>query len=350
MRVKAEVIRGFEDTISNMQELKLDNGGSFRMEERFKRILVTGGAGFIGSHFVEAALQKGLRVKVLDNLSSGRLDNLSSCLVDERLEFVEGDIRCASVVDTAAKGIDAVVNLAALVSVPNSIKEPKRTALTNSLGTLSLLEACVKNRIERFVYASSCAVYGNPRYLPIDEEHPTNPLSPYAASKLAGEAYCNAFTATYGLETVCLRLFNVYGLRQGGGPYAGVIVKFLERLKQGKAPVIFGDGSQTRDFVHVSDVVEALLLSLDCEGVGERINVGSGRAVTINELAQLMMRITGKDMVPIYEARRDGEITYSEVNIAKAQSLLGYRPRVSLEEGLARIISERFRDPSTIHA
>ncbi len=318
------------------------------MEGTFERILVTGGAGFIGSHLVEAILRDSFGVRVLDNLSSGNLANLSSCQKNERLELVKGDIRDKDVVGIAAKGVDAVVHLAALVSVPSSSKSPRKALLTNSLGTLNLLKTCVKNRVRRFVYASSCAVYGNPRYMPIDEEHPTNPLSPYAASKLAGEAYCGAFTATYGLETVCLRFFNVYGPRQTSGPYAGVIVKFLETLGRGEAPVIFGDGSQTRDFVYVGDVVEALLLAMSREDVaGERMNVGSGRAVTINEVAQLLMKMTCRDMVPIYEPRREGEIIHSEANIHKAERLLGYQPRISLEDGLSRVVSERFRTPST---
>lgn len=194
--------------------------------------------------------------------------------------------------------------------------------------------------MKRFVFASSCAVYGNPKYVPIDEEHPLNPLSPYAASKLAGEAYCKAFTAAYGLETVCLRFFNVYGPRQSNGQYAGVIVKFIERLRRGQNPIIFGDGNQTRDFIYVHDVAEALLTALDSSGaVGETINIGSGKAVTINDLAQTLMKIVGKVMIPIYKEKREGEIAQSQANIAKAKRLLGFKPDVSLENGLNKIFN-----------
>lgn len=304
------------------------------------RILITGGAGFIGSHFVEAALKRDYNVTVLDNLSSGKSCYLPSPPNDRDFRFVKGDIRRMSSIGEALEDVEKIVHLAALVSVPVSIREPRKTALINSLGTLNLLEASVKKHVKRVVFASSSAVYGDSKYLPIDEAHPTAPISPYAASKLAGEGYCNAFNATYGLETVCLRFFNVYGLRQSGGFYAGVILKFLERLGRGEAPIVFGDGSQTRDFVHVSDVVEALLSALNHGGVvGENINVGSGSKVTINELAQVLMRIAGKTITPIHKTKREGEIEHSEADIGKAVKLLGYRPKMSLEKGLTEMFS-----------
>lgn len=310
-----------------------------KMSNEHRKLLVTGGAGFIGSHFVESAILKGYDVSVFDNLSSGRLENLSLCEANEHFRFVKGDIRHVNDVSDAVRSVDSVVHLAALVSVPESLERPRLTALTNSLGTLNLLDACVKRGVRRFVFASSCAVYGDPLHLPVSEDHPTVPLSLYAASKLAGEAYCDAFRASFGLETVCLRFFNVYGPRQREGPYAGVIVKFVERLLLEEAPTIFGDGSQTRDFVYVADVVDAVLSALDSESaVGEKINVGSGREVTVNELAEILAKIAGGMRKPVYENRREGEIFRSLADITKAQRLLSYSPKISLREGLARLV------------
>lgn len=308
------------------------------MAEESETVLVTGGAGFIGSHFVDAALLKGHRVKILDNLSSGRLEHLSSCKGEGRLAFAKGDIRSKRNIANAIKGVDSVVHLAALVSVQASLKQPEETALTNSIGTLSLLEECVKRNVRRFVFASSCSVYGNPKYLPIDERHPTVPLSPYAASKLAGEAYCDAFSSSFGLSTVCLRFFNVFGTRQSSGPYAGVITKSLQRLALGDVPVIYGDGKQTRDFVYVEDVVQAIFGALQSENSdGEKINVGSGRAVTINEVVGALLKATGKQVDPVYENMPEGEILHSVANIEKAERLLDYHPRKQFEEGLREV-------------
>jgi UDP-glucose 4-epimerase len=207
-------------------------------------------------------------------------------------------------------------------------------------GSLNVLNESVKSHVEKFIFASSCAVYGEPLRVPIDEEHPTNPLSPYAASKLAVEKYCEVFSKVYGLETICMRFFNVYGLRQSGS-YSSVIIHFINRLKEGKPPIIFGDGSQTRDFVYVDDVVDALFKAMNLmEGVCEKINIGSGRETSIQELAEVLIKKFGlKDVKPIYISSRPYDVKRSCANIEKARRLLGYEPHVSLSKGLDRLIN-----------
>ncbi|MEM3443113.1 MAG: SDR family NAD(P)-dependent oxidoreductase, partial [Candidatus Bathyarchaeia archaeon] len=213
------------------------------------KVLVTGGAGFIGSHLVERLLKEDCNVVVLDDLSSGKTENLD--LKNRNLIFLKGGIRDKELVKKALKDVEVVFHLAALVDVPFSVKNPLLVNQVNVCGSLNILEESIKTNVEKFIYASSCAVYGEPQYLPINEEHPTNPLSPYAVSKLAIEKYCQVFNKLYGLKTVSLRLFNVYGPRQEGDSYSGVISRFIRQLRSGKPPIIFGDGSQTRDFVYV---------------------------------------------------------------------------------------------------
>ncbi len=303
------------------------------------RVLVTGGAGFIGSHLVDALLARGDTVTVLDDLSSGSMDNLKIHTGNPALRFVRGDIGDTGAVERALVDVGAVIHEAALVSVPLSIKNPKLTHSVNVDGTLNLLKASLKRGIKRFVYASSCAVYGEQAKLPIKGDAPPNPLSPYANSKLAAEQNCRTFYELKGLETVCLRYFNVYGPRQTG-EYAGVMTKFMERLRANQSPIIYGDGEQTRDFVYVSDVVDATLLALERgEAAGKTLNIGTGRAMSINEFCGIFLRSAGKTgLKPTHEAHRAGDIRHSQADVTKAMKLLGYNPKISLEQGVEKLL------------
>jgi nucleoside-diphosphate-sugar epimerase len=305
------------------------------------KVLVTGGAGFIGSHIVDKLMLEGHEVVVLDDLSSGNLKNIENHLDESGFRFMEGDIRQTRAVEKALDGVDAVIHEAAIVSVPLSIKNPALTNEVNIFGTLNLLEASLRAKVKRFVYASSCAVYGAVLELPINEDAPLRPLSPYASSKLAAEEHCKAFYENSGLETVRLRYFNVYGPRQAAGEYAGVMLKFLERIRGDQPPIIFGDGEQTRDFVHVSDVAEATLLALNRESaVGEVFNIGTGEVTTINRLCEIFLELTGKThLKPIYANANPGDIRHSQADITKAVKLLGYRPKVSLERGVREFLN-----------
>jgi len=301
-------------------------------------VLVTGGAGFIGSHLVERLLKEGYSVVVLDDLSSGKTENLD--LRNRKLLFLKGDIRNKEIVTRALKDVEVVFHLAALIDVPFSIQNPLLVNQVNVCGSLNILEESVKNNVEKFIYASSCAVYGESQYLPINEEHPTNPLSPYAVSKLAVEKYCQVFNRLHGLKTVSIRLFNVYGPRQkSDSPYSGVISRFVHLLRSGELPVIFGDGSQTRDFVYVLDVVDAFYKAMSSkECVGE-INVGSGKETSIRELAKILMEKFGlKNVKPVFAEPRAGDIKRSWANIEKAKRMLEYEPFFSLKSGLDALI------------
>jgi len=306
------------------------------------RVLVTGGAGFIGSHLVDRLIEKGFDVVVLDNFFSGKCENLNQHFGKANFCFVEGDVRDRTRVKKALKNVDYVFHLAAIVSVNFSIKKPLLVNDVNVKGTLNVLEESLNARVKRFVLASSCAVYGEPVRLPIAEDHPTIPLSPYGVSKLTAEHYCRLFCKLYGLETVCLRFFNVYGPRQRGGSYGGVITKFIERLRKGKNLMVFGDGTQTRDFVYVSDVVEAMLLSIKGEKcVGETINIASGVETSINELVKILGSYFNlKDKHPIYVKAKPGEIYRSYADLEKAKKLLGFKPKFSLVDGLKRMLAD----------
>ncbi|MDI6884654.1 MAG: SDR family oxidoreductase [Hadesarchaea archaeon] len=304
------------------------------------RVLVTGGAGFIGSHVVDGLVDKGHAVTVLDNLSSGSRENLRAHLANPDFRLIKGDIRDGKAVKKSLSGVDAVVHEAALVSVPRSIREPRLAHEVNVEGTLSLLRASKQAGVERFVYASTCAIYGESNRLPITEDAPLKPNSPYASSKLAAEENCRTFSAIEGLPTVSLRYFNVYGPRQSAGEYAGVMVKFIQRLRNDQPPIIYGDGKQTRDFVYVSDVVEATLLALEREGVaGKVINIGTGKETSINKLCELFLKLTGKTHLKhLHRAPRPGDISRSQADTSKARKLLGFEPKVSLEEGVKKML------------
>jgi len=303
------------------------------------RVLVTGGAGFIGSHLVDKLVEKGCRVTVLDNLSNGRLSNIENHLSNGNVVLVEGDILDQKTVTKAVTDCDAVVHLAAIVSVPFSVVNPKLTYEVNVYGTKLLLDQCVANKVKKFVLASSCAVYGEPNYLPTNELHPTNPLSPYAESKLEAERTCLKNYGTIELKPVVLRLFNVYGPRQAQNGYASVISSFAERLTTKMPLIIHGDGLQTRDFVHVTDVTEAIWLALNKPCVEGVFNVASGKPVKIRQLAQVMAKLVGiENPRMIFEKPRKGDIRNSYGDFSKAKKTLGYTPRKRLREGLSELL------------
>ncbi len=307
---------------------------------RLEKVLVTGGAGFIGSHVVDALIAQDLEVYVLDNLYSGKMGNIAQHLGKEEFHFIKGDVRNREAVKLAVRDVDAIIHEAALVSVTKSIEDPHLTNEVNAVGTLNLLKAGLDAGVKRFVFASSAAVYGENGKLPKSEEMAPRPMSPYATSKLMAEKYCRSFYLTYGFEAISLRYFNVYGPRQTGGPYGSVIVNFVEALLENKPPTIYGDGHQTRDFVNIQDVVEATLLSLNRKGIaGEAFNIATGKPTTINELAEILLYIMGKrHLKPRHEEARPGDIMHSYADISKARKLLGYVPKVPLKEGLTKLV------------
>jgi UDP-glucose 4-epimerase len=300
--------------------------------------LITGGAGFIGSHMVRTLLERGERVRILDNFATGKREHLVP--LAGRIEVIEGDVRYLNNVQEAVAGADYVLHLAALPSVARSVRTPIESNDVNVVGTLNLLVAARDAGVKRVVYSASSSAYGNSVTLPKEETMPSDPLSPYAVNKLTGELYCRTFTRVYGLETVSLRYFNVFGPRQDPtSQYSAVIPRFIQAALGGKPPVIYGDGEQSRDFSYVQNAVEASLLACTAPGVaGETINVGCGHRVTLNELVRMIGRLTGRAIEPVYEAPRAGDVRHSLAGIEKAARLLGYTPIVGLEEGLQRTI------------
>jgi UDP-glucose 4-epimerase len=301
--------------------------------------LVTGGAGFIGSHLVEALVAEGHTVTVLDNLSTGSLENLAA--VSDRVKFVQGDVRDETAVQQAAAGVELIFHLAAMVSVPQSMADPVEAEVINTVGTLNVLQAARAAGSRRMVLSSTCAVYGDEPTLPKKELMIPQPNSPYAISKLAAELYCGLFYEAFGLETVVLRYFNVFGPRQDpSSPYSGVVSIFVNRLSRGQQPAIFGDGEQTRDFVYVGDVVRAnLLAALTPAAARQTFNIGTGRPVSINRLFRALSRILNQPIEPDYQPPRQGDIIHSYGDAARAGSTLNWTAQVSLEEGLERLVA-----------
>lgn len=299
---------------------------------------MTGGGGFIGSHIVDALLDKGLRVGVLDSFITGEKSNLGPNL--SRVTLHEGDIRDGPFLRRALSGYQAVLHQAALVSVTRSVEDPMQSNSVNVGGTLNLLEASRNSGVEKFIYASSSSVYGETGDQMRVESMQPAPVSPYAVSKLAAENYCKVYGKVHSLKTVCLRYFNVYGPRQKSGPYSGVIPAFVSRLERREPPIIFGDGLQTRDFTFVNDVVSANLLALDRDvPPGEVFNVASGTEVTINELAALLAKLMGEESIkPTHTDPRPGDVRNSRADISKAKGMLGYSPIFSMKEGLGEFI------------
>lgn len=300
--------------------------------------VVTGGAGFIGSHLVEKLVRDGFKVRVLDNLSTGKKTNLLPVMSD--IELVEGDIRDIDTCLEVCRGAAVVLHQAALPSVPRSIEDPHTTTQVNVLGTLNMLDAARREKVKKFVFASSSSVYGDTPVLPKVESMHEFPKSPYAASKLAGEKYCATYAACYGLPTVSLRYFNVFGTRQDpNSPYSAVIPRFLDALRQNKPPTIYGNGKQTRDFTFVNDVVQAnLLAAWSTEGAGDYFNIGGGGRYSIMYLAETLIGLTGSDQKPVLADPRPGDVRDSQAGIRKARRILGYKPEYDLESGLEEIL------------
>jgi nucleoside-diphosphate-sugar epimerase len=300
--------------------------------------LVTGGAGFIGSNLVEALLARGERVRVIDNFSTGHRSNLAGLSGD--LEVVEGDITDLPAVQAVMTGVDYVLHQAAIPSVQRSVKDPLATDRANVLGTLNTLWAAKEAGVKRFIYAASSSAYGEAIAPKKSEDLPARPLSPYGVSKLAGELYCTAFTHVYGLETVALRYFNVFGPRQdANSEYSAVIPRFISALLAGRQPTIYGDGEQTRDFTYIANVVDGNLRALTAPGAaGQVFNLAAGGQVSLNKLVQTLGDILGVRATPAYAAARPGDIRDSSADISRAQATLGYQPCVDLREGLEATI------------
>jgi len=315
------------------------------LARKYQSVLVTGGAGFIGSHLADRLLVEGYKVRVLDNLSTGTLQNIAGHLGRGGFRFVKGDIMDAVKVRRVLRGVKVVFHEAALTSVPDSVADPLPTNEVNATGTLKLLKASAQLGVRRLIYASSSSVYGEQTKQPIKEDSLPRPMSPYAASKLAGENYCSTFSRLGQLETVCLRYFNVYGPRQGRGPYSGVIRIFQDRLRGNKPPIIYGDGRQTRDFVSVLDVVQANMLAMRVkEAAGEVYNIGSGVKTSINMLAEMTTEASGKiNMRPVHAPARPGDIRHSCADIAKACRILGYSPSFTLRRYILETIGMKGR-------
>jgi nucleoside-diphosphate-sugar epimerase len=307
--------------------------------------LITGGAGFIGSHLARELLTKGHRVRIIDNLSTGSKENISEIIND--VDWIEGDIRNLETCMNAVKGMDYVLHQAALGSVPRSIQNPINTHDNNVNGTLNLLISAKEAGVKRFVQASSSSVYGNTEQLPKEETMQLSPLSPYAVSKLANEYYAKVFYQVYGLETISLRYFNVFGPMQNpNSQYAAVIPRFLKALAQGEPPVIYGDGEQSRDFTYIENVVEANVLAClaDRDAVGEAYNIACHDRITVNRLYEEICRFAGKFIRPRYENPRAGDIKHSYADIQKSNKLLGYHPRISFNDGLQRTVQWYFKE------
>jgi len=295
-----------------------------------ERILVTGGAGFIGSNIVQRLLSRGSAVVILDDLSSGCAQN-----IDKDAEFILGDVRDAETVSKAAENCSVILHLAASVGNKRSIDNPASDAASNLIGTINVLEAARKEQIHRVVLSSSAGIFGELKTLPISEDHPQDPDSPYGVSKLAAEKMCLAYNKLYDMRNVCLRYFNVYGPHQRYDAYGNVIPIFATRIFQRDPITIYGDGEQTRDFVNVRDVAAANLSAAFTQGAQGVFNLGSGTRVTINDLARLMTGVSGRDVPIEYSAPRKGDVRDSLADISKAGRILDFVPRTGLEEGLA---------------
>jgi nucleoside-diphosphate-sugar epimerase len=301
--------------------------------------LVTGGAGFIGSHIAAALMASGARVRVLDDLSTGHRENLEEIGGD--LDFIEGSVADEALLNKVLDGVEVVFHEAAIPSVPRSVEHPKQTHVASVDGTFSLLVAARDKRVRRVVYAASSSAYGDQPTLPKAEQMLPDPLSPYAVAKLVGEYYCQVFTRVYGLETVSLRYFNVFGPRQDpGSQYSGVVSRFISSLLSGERPVIFGDGEQSRDFTYIDNVVAANLSAASSSGAsGKVINVANGQRITLNELLAELKDLTGKqDVTAEYREPRVGDVKHSLADITLAKQFLGYESKVGLREGLQRTI------------
>ena len=307
------------------------------------RILVTGGAGFIGSHLTEKLLALGGEVIVLDNYSAANRGNLDGLASNRKLRVVEGDILNANTVGRLVKKADYVFHLACKV-IGLSLVDPKLVHEVNATGTLNVCMACRKHRSKRLVYVSSSEVYGTATYVPMDEDHPFRPTTPYGASKAAGELYVRSFYYTWNLPAVIVRPFNTYGPRSRTDQYSAVIRRFIDRLLKNKPPIIYGDGKQTRDFTYVSDVVDGLIKTAECdELIGDVVNIARGEEVSIIRIAEIVSKLLGKrdEIEPVFQQARPGDVRRHMADISKAKKLLNFRPEVSIEAGIERLIEWR---------
>jgi UDP-glucose 4-epimerase len=302
------------------------------------RILITGGAGFIGSYTAELLLKRGHEVVVVDNMITGRHKNLENILGN--IKLVEGDILDDDVVSSAIRGVDVVIHAASLTNVPESAKKADLYRMINSTGTHIMLQHSFSNGVKKFVFISTCAVYGDPLKVPIAEDAPTLPLSVYAETKLDAEGECEKYSNERGMVVAILRLFNVYGPRQTLNQYSGVITQFMDRVHKAKVPIIFGDGEQTRDFVFVEDAAKAIVAAAENKAMGT-FNVGTGKATSIKELAETMIRLTGmNNLIPAFEKPRENDVTRSVADIEQMRKAFGFVPETPLEEGLRRTLGE----------
>ena len=303
-------------------------------------VLVTGGAGFIGSNLTEALLQRGHLVRVLDDFSTGKKENLVFDKTYPSLEIVEGDIRDLSTCQKAMKGMEYVFHQGAMPSVQLSVEDPGTSNAVNTGGTINVLLAAREKGVKRVIYASSCAIYGDTRTLPIHEEMPSNLLSPYALQKYIGEQYCRLFYQLYGLETISLRYFNIFGPKQDPNSlYSAVIPKFIDALLQGRPPIIFGDGEQSRDFTYIENVVQANLLAMSAGHLqGEAINVACGERTSLNQLLNVLKKILGSKLSPIYQESRKGDVKHSLADIRMGKEVIQYEPKVGIDIGLKKTV------------
>ncbi len=295
------------------------------------KALITGGAGFIGSNLAAELVKRKFDVVIYDDFSTGSMDNLAA--VKDKVKVIKGDVRDYDSLSSAAKGCDAVFHLAAQVGNVLSLEKPWENMEINAGGTINVVNACKDKGIKSLVYSSSCAIFGETQYTPIDEAHPLNPVSPYGVSKLAGEQICIALGSYHGINAACLRYFNVYGKNQRFNPYGNVLPIFAERVKNGKELIIYGDGRQTRDFVDVRDVVAANIAAFERKAEGV-FNIGTGTASTVNELVSFVKSASGKEIKAVSNPPRAGEVRDSVADISKAKKELNFVPKISLKQGV----------------
>jgi nucleoside-diphosphate-sugar epimerase len=303
-----------------------------------EKYLVTGGAGFIGSNIVKKILENGDFVRVVDNFSTGRRENIEEFLNNSNFELIEGDITDLEVAKRVVNGIDFVLHQAAIPSVQRSVEDPLRSNNANINGTLNMLIASRDAKIKKFVYAASSSAYGDNPALPKKEDFPPMPISPYALTKYTGERYCQIFWKLYSLPTICLRYFNVFGPKQNPkSQYAAVIPNFISAFIKNEEPVIYGSGEQSRDFTFVENVVSANLSSAKCtDGNGEVVNIACGGETSLNQLVDMLKKITGKDVKADYQKERQGDVLHSRADISKAEKIIGYTPKIKFKEGLIK--------------
>jgi UDP-glucose 4-epimerase len=306
---------------------------------KLKKIAVTGGAGFIGSNLVQSLSKDNTDIVVIDDLSTGRKDNIDELIDSHKIEFIKGSINDFKLLQDAFKNIDYVFHEAALPSVPRSMKDPLQTNLVNIDGTLNVLVSAKEAGVKKVVYASSSSVYGDTPTLPKTESMNPNPLSPYAVSKLTGEYYCQVFTTAFNLPTVALRYFNVFGPRQDpSSEYAAVIPRFIRRISDNSSPIIYGDGEQTRDFTYVNDIVQANICAAESNATGI-YNIAGGKRITINDLAYSILKILDKKLKLEYTPIRSGDIKHSLADISSAKNVLGYKPKYDIKKGLEETVA-----------